>query len=606
MNAIDYAALSLEAIIHHAENAKVAGTLGDAIGLYQGWLEGNREHDGRAIAFFNLGVVAAEAGKPELAVDCYQQVIELSNNFPQARINLGLAFERLGRHDDATQEWSKAIEAASQTAGHEISFVPSVIQTTALNHIGRLYESRKIYDLAEDALRRSLEINPGQADAAQHWLHLRQRQCKWDTNWAKAPITESFALRSMSPLAALAHTDDPIQHLAAAANFVSRKFAYKREPLWSGPLQAREKVRVGYVSGDLCTHAVGLLMQPWLAAHDRGKFELFAFDFSPEDGTNVRQGLKEQFDYFLSIKDMPDQEAAILIRRCDIDILVDMHGLSSGARPEIFAYRPAAVNATLLGFLGTSAMEWNDWILADTHVIPPGIRKHYTEEVIYLPNCILPMTISQERKQSVAVEGRGSIDSDSQPPRKRLGCFNNAYKYTPEIVAAWARSLRKHDDWELWLLDDNEVASVNIEKKLIANGAKPNQIVWHKRSSYDEYLTKLGALDLYADTYPYNAGSTARDVLTSGVPIVTLAGRSYMSRVAASAVAELAGGAGVTHSLQEYEDTLDLYMSDDEIRAGVKRKISHYDGAASVAENVATFEKRILVQMEKLNALQSD
>lgn len=594
MNAREIGSLPLGAVIERAEVARSAGQLTDAAGVYRTWLDASGGAPGRAIALFNYGVLAAETGQLDEAITAYQEANTLSNSLPQVNINLGLAFERKQQYDLAISQWCEAISKVDQAKVEVEGNGSKALKTTALNHIGRLLEQRKIYDQAEDALTKSLELDSRQADAAQHWLHLRQRQSKWDTNWTTSPIAESFAVQAMSPLASLAHTDDPVFHLAAAQAFVARKFAYKTGGLWSGPLEGREKIRIGYVSGDLCTHAVGLLMTPWLKAHDRKKFEIFAFDFSPEDGTSVRATIKESVDYFISIKSLSDEDAATLIRRCDIDVLVDMHGLSSGARPQIFASRPAALNVTLLGFLGTTAMEWNDWILADNYVIPPHWDKYYTERVIRLPGPILPVVdTAPAPTDKPAITGKGST-------KKRIGCLNNGYKYTKEIVGIWGRALSQNPTWEISLLRDNEVSAKNIENELIKNGAIQDQIKWQSRMNIEEYRDHLKGLDLYVDTYPYNAGSTARDVLCARTPILTLSGRGYMSRVAGSLLLHFGLPVGVANTVGEYESRLVSLMSSDNELAAYQQAVDGLTfNEAQVSKNIRAFESMLADEMAK-------
>lgn len=595
MNARDIGSLDLQDVIQLAEASKSRGSLAEAASVYRHWVAANGEHASKPVALFNLGVLEAEAGNTDAAVASYEEAVSRAPAFAVGHINLGLAYEKQSRVQDAVACWEAAYNVAGEVGAILSPGGVTQTKTTALNHIGRLFESKKQYDLAEEALTKSLALNPKQADAAQHWVHLRQRQCKWHTDWATSVIPENFAVQSISPLACLAYTDDPVHHLAAAQSFVSRKFPYTTGALWTGPLAARDKVRIGYVSGDLCTHAVGLLMAPWLQAHDKSKFEIFGFDFSPEDGSQTRAELKQIFDYFISIKGMSDDEAAVLIRRCDIDVLVDMHGLSSGARPKIFAQRPAAANITLLGFLGTTAMPWNDYVLADDYVIPAATEKYYSESVIRLPNSVLPVVRPGEYPTPVDSEEAVKAKVGA----RTLGCLNNGYKYTPEIVSIWGRVLAKNKDWKLNVLKDNELAAKNIHGALISAGADRAQIEFVGRGTYSEYLAKLSQISLYLDTFPYNAGSTARDVLIANTPLLTLCGKDYMSRVAASILSHQGLTEGVAHSLEDYEEKLLRFVKCEETLTNYTKKIhATLFNTQAVKDNVDHFE-RLVVKMLK-------
>ena len=589
MNARDIGALTLQDVINVAEASKARGATNEALEIYRQWLTSNANHSSRVVALFNFGVLAAECGDLVSAIAAYQEAISRAPAFSAAFINLGLAFEKQNKVSDAIACWEAAYKCADEAGALHSAGGPDETRTTALNHIGRLSESKKVYDSAEQSLAQSLSINPKQSDAAQHWFHLRQRQCKWLTDWANQPIPENFAVQSMSPLASLAYSDDPVHHMAVAQAFVARKFPFKENSLWNGPLQKREKFRIGYVSGDLCTHAVGLLMDSWIQSHDKNKFEIFAFDYSPEDGSETRSALKNAFDFFISIREMSDLEAANLIRRCDIDVLIDMHGLSSGARPRIFAERPAATNVAYLGFLGTTAMPWIDYVLVDNYVVPTQFEKYYSESLLRLPNSIISV-VDKEPRNLLPDALDGLINS--KIANKSLGCLNNSYKFTQGLVSIWGRALAVNKDWTITVLDDNSNATNNILECLKGSGAAPTQIKLFKRGSFAGYQKALESFSLYLDTYPYNAGSTAKDVLIARTPMLTLSGRSYMSRVGGSVLSNAGLWQGVADSAHEYEaKLLHLMGSTEALREYTATVAALPLDNERVKANVAVFER---------------
>lgn len=519
--------LSLAELINITDHLKKNGEIKSAIDAYTDWLS-RIDSPNRHVAMFNLGVLLTESGRDSEAANYYEDAININPKFYQARINRGLLYERAKDNTNAIKQWVRIFEEKDDDVEWKAN------ACIALNHAGRLLESQKLYNQAEKYLLKSIELNPKQSDAIQHWLHLRQKQCSWPLFESGGILTPNQIISSASPLATLALTDDTAIQWLTATNFVNRKFNVEVGSLWNGPLVKRSKFRIGYVSGDLCTHAVGLLLPNLLEKHNKDTFEIFAFDYSPEDGSETRSRIKEACDYFIDIRNMSDQDAAILIRRCDIDILVDMHGLSSGARPGIFALRPAGIQVAYLGYLGTTAMPWLDYVVTDKFCMTTDNIQHFTEQPIFVEGSVVPLLDAspinaiKKNRTEYGLPDDGII----------LGCFNNIYKITPEILSIWAEILNKNEAAILWLLNDNKWATSNLKMQLKKHGISDSRIFFSNRCPHQEYKVRLAVIDIYLDTFPYNAGSTAWDVLDAGVPLVTLSGRSMMSRIAGSMLSE--------------------------------------------------------------------
>jgi predicted O-linked N-acetylglucosamine transferase (SPINDLY family) len=325
----------------------------------------------------------------------------------------------------------------------------------------------------------------------------------------------------------LALEDDPAMQWLAAQSFVARKYPAPAERLGPGPAHADGRVHVGYLSGDLCTHAVGLLLADLLEAHDRTRVHITAFDFSPEDGTAHRARLLRACDEVVSVHTLSDRDAADAIRARGIDVLIDLHGLSSGARPGILACRPGRTIATYLGFIGTTALPWVDMVITDPWTTPESVTPYVTERPLYVDGSLIPLG-----HQPVPSSRFSRADVGLPDKAVVLACFNNIYKVTPAMFSVWLRLLQRADQTVLWLLDDNPWATASLRAHAQTAGIPPSRLVFSGRSTHAEYREKLTLADLYLDTYPYNAGSTARDVLDAGVPIVTLAGRTPVARMA--------------------------------------------------------------------------
>ena len=356
--------LSLPMLVSQAEQLQNDGHGQAAVNLYRLWLAHSQQPH-QPLAWFNLGALLQRMGETGQAIAAYRQCLARDPGVAQAHINLGLSLERLGQHEDALNAWGALLARRYQSPPPEAEML-----TTALNHIGRLQENQRRYQQAEQALEASLQINPRQPGVIQHWVHIRQKACAWPVYKPLEHISLGELMRATSPLAMIALSDDPAVLLQNAQSFVHRTYSLAQEHLSEGRVYQHAKRRIGYVSGDLREHAVGFLLPRFVKAHDRERYELYAYDFTPDDRSLHRQGLLAQFDHVRSIHQLDDRQAAQCVLDDEIDILIDLHGLSSGARPGIFALHPAPRQGTYLGFIGSTAMPWLDFVLADKPMKP--------------------------------------------------------------------------------------------------------------------------------------------------------------------------------------------------------------------------------------------
>jgi predicted O-linked N-acetylglucosamine transferase (SPINDLY family) len=552
----------LEAVIAKAEASRAAGRLPEAARLYETWIAGT-DSPARSAALFNLGVLRSDMGDLPGAAAAYREALAIAPRLHQARINAGLVAERQQQDAEAARHWLGVAEAVVDGQTDAVPFA-----TIALNHLGRLQESRRQYAAAESALAHSLRLDPAQPDAIQHWVHLRQKQCSWPVYAPLPGVPVNRLMAATSPLAMLGLLDDPAMQWLAALSFVTRKYKDAEAPLALAPRSDTERLRIGYLSGDLCTHAVGLLMAEVLEAHDRTRVHVTAFDFSPDDGTAHRARLRRAVDEMVPIHAQTDRAAAEAIRDRSIDVLIDMHGLSSGARPGILALRPAPHIGTYLGFIGTTALPWVDFVVTDRFTVPETMTPYMTERPVYVDGSMIPLfhqPIGGARPARAAV----GLAADSVV----LACFNNIYKVTPALFACWLRVLHRCGRAVLWLLDDNPWATAALRAHAAAAGLDQARLVFSGRSTHAEFRDRLALADLYLDTYPYNAGSTARDVLDAQVPLVTLAGRTPVSRMAGGLL-HAAGLEGlVTNSLEEYEELIVQLANDASRRLAIKEEM---------------------------------
>lgn len=513
-----------------------------AISLYRTWLASNESPLAYAV-WFNLGVMLADAGQHPAAADAYRHAIELRGDFLPARFNLGTAQEKLGQPEAALEVWRAVLELAPAVLAAD-----QATHKLVLNNLGRLLEVRHQYREAEAYLKQSLVFDREQPDVVQHWLHLRQKQCAWPllADWP-GPDPER-ALDSASALSSLALTDDPAVQREAARRFIAKRLNPVRTRLAGRAGYAHRRLRIGYLSGDFCLHPVALLMIELFELHDREQFEIYGYCWSPEDGSGMRQRLLAALDHLVRIDGLDDEAAARRIRDDEIDILVDLQGLTSGARPNLLGWRPAPVQIAYLGFPGTTGHPEIDYLLADEYLVPAAQAAHYSEQPLYLPDCFQP---SDRRRELAPPPTRGECGLPENG--FVFCCFNNNYKITPEIFAAWMRILEAVPGSVLWLLADNPPARDNLLAAAGRHGIDPARLIFVGRAAPPVYLSRYRLADLFLDTTPFNAGTTANDALWQGLPLLTLSGRAFASRMAGSLLHTLGLDELVCASLADYQ-----------------------------------------------------
>jgi len=495
-----------------------------AIKLYRAWLAHNQSPLGYAVQF-NLAVMLGDNGDTAGAEAAYRMALAQNPQFNEAHLNLGTLLERLQRPDEALASWRRLLEYCDPAVAAN---QPHYVQ--ALNNLGRLLEIRKDFPAAEDMLTRSLRLDPRQPNVITHWVHLRQKQCKWPVFSSSASgIAEEQLMAATSALAMLSASGDPAQQLAASRRFVEAKVAQQVTPL-SGPQgYGHERLRIGYLSSDFCAHAVSILTAELYSLHDRSKVEVFGFDWSREDGSPLRARVIAGMDHHIRIHSLDDEQAARLIRLHEIDILVDLHGLTLGARPNILAHRPAPVQVTWLGLPGPTGMSAIDYVIADPFVLPPELEPYFTEKPLHMPRSF------QINDRQRAIGPRPSRAANGLADDAFVFCaFNNNFKFNPEVFDSWMRILRQVPDGVLWMVADSAEVRTNLARQAELAGVASARLVFAERVAPADYLARYQVADLFLDTAPFNGGTTVSDALWAGLPVITCAGRTFSSRMGGS------------------------------------------------------------------------
>lgn len=560
-------------LLQSAETIKAQGAIVCVIELYKHWIDVNSGSSPHIFAaWFNLGVELSAAGDVPGATICYRNALAIKADFYQAAINLGLVNEAQGQLDAALEIWRNATQ-------------PDDARTTLLNHQGRVLEDRKQFKVAEEKLWASLLTDPHQAGAVQHWVHLRQKMCKWPVFGNGIPgLTQDQIIDYVGPLSSLALFDD----LKIQDRIVERFLESKVPPVAGGRLSPvngynHDKIRVGYLSSDYCMHPMSYLVSELFERHDRSRFEIYGYCNSPEDNSDVRRRVISAFDTFTVVKTMTDEQAAHLIRSHEIDILIDLNGPTTGTRMQILRWKPAPVQATWLGYIGSIPMAELDYTICDEYVVPRHLAETYQPKPLYMPDCY------QVNDSKLAVGPKVTRAEVGLPEDKFVFCcFSNNYKNTEMVFDAWMEILKRTENSVFWLLADNPWQHDNFTACAVAHGVDPSRLIFAPRVDPPQYLARLETADLFLDTYPYNAGTTASDALRMGLPIVTLSGECFAARMAGSLLHAMGQEMGITTTIEDYIEVA-VQLASDPAKYGEYRQSLAGDTWRRTIGNIEAF-----------------
>ena len=552
--------------------------------LYQTWVSRTASPYLHA-AYFNMGAVLGNAGDLVGAEEAYRAAIRLAPNFWQPRLNLGSLLERAGKPEQALAEWRWVEQNASLSLPENRPLV-----LMAVNNLGRVLEIQKQYYESLYFLTKSLHIEPDQDEVLHHWVYLRQKQCAWPI-YDKVPRVSRAAMeRATSALAMISISDDPAAQLAAAQRYVAKKVITDVPKLANPAGYGHKKIRIGYCSSDFSLHPVSMLTVEMFELHDRERFEVYGYCWSPEDGSAMRARVIAAMDHFTRINVLSDQEAAEKIRADEIDILIDLQGQTAGARPNMLAYRPAPVQITYLGQPATTGFPFIDYVIADKFLIPEESAQYYSEKPLYMPD------VYQVSDRKRVAGPKPTRQSCGLPETGFVFCsFNNNYKLTPEMFDVWMAILRRVPGSVLWLLADNQWAEDNLRLEAQARGIDASRLVFAGRVSPENYLARYLIADLFLDSFPFNAGTTANDALFMGLPVLTCSGRSFASRMAGALLTATGCPELITSNLVNYEE-MAVHISENDANIYRLKKSC----ASRRLFNTPTFVKQLELNILKI------
>lgn len=499
-----------------------------------------------ADALFNLGVALREAGDASGSAQAFQAALKINPSNLDARQNLATVLYSLGQHEHGIELFRDVLKVRPNVP--EIHF--NLSQT--LERAGRHAEAIEEAGIA-------LKLSPAYAAAASALYFLKRRCCVWDGLAEVAAVVEAdidAAGRGVrvaeTPFLNVGRSDDPARNLVVARSW-GNALAQSAPPLFERrppSLRPDGRIRLGYLSSDMQNHAVGQLMRGLFRRHDRGRFHVSIYSYGRDDGSTYRQDIVQACDAFVDIRELTHADAARRIHADGTDILVDLNGWTRGHRLAICAHRPAPVQACYLGYPGTTGCPFIDYAIVDSTVVPPAHADHFSESLVFMPDCYLVTDDEQP------IAGRGPSRAEAGLPAEGfVFCsFNGPAKVEPVMFDAWMRILGAVPGSVLWLRHGDDLADANLRAEAERRGVAGDRLVFARAvPGKDDHLFRMGLADLALDTRLYNGHTTTADTLWAGVPVVALEGRHFASRVAASCLKAVGLAELVTPSLDAYE-----------------------------------------------------
>ncbi|MHC4558799.1 MAG: O-linked N-acetylglucosamine transferase, SPINDLY family protein, partial [Planctomycetota bacterium] len=516
-----------------------------------------------AEAHNNMGNALKKLGKLPEAISCYKEVLSIKPGYAEVHNNMGNAFKVQGNLNEATACYRKAVELKPEFAEAHGNL------GSALKEMGNPEEAVSCY-------KKALALKPDSPDAISQLVHQLQLTCSWRELQSLALKLDALTKKDIdkgkrtteSPFMNITrHADPPLNHAVArswACDVAQRMSNLKIHFSFDSRRSNKTKIVVGYLSNDFRNHPVMHQMLRLYGLHNRDDFEINCYSYGKDDNSQYRARIQEDCDKFVDLSALNHADAATCVYKDQVDILVDLVGQTKDNRLHICGLRPAPVQVSYLGFLGTTGATFLDYVITDRIVTPEDDAPYYSEKFVYLPHCYQindntqPISDKYWEKADFGLHEAGFV----------FCSFNNSYKIEPAMFDIWMKILRQVDKSILWLAWENETIEKNLRYEAKERGVEPERLIFSKKVSIDEHLGRLKLADLALDTRIYNGGATTSNALWAGVPVITLQGSHFVSRMTSSSLAAIGLPELITGSLEEYEALAVRYAHNpDELQA---------------------------------------
>jgi protein O-GlcNAc transferase len=535
-----------------------------------------------AYAYSNLGNIYRAEGRNLLAENYYKKAIKFNKKHAESYNNLGVIYQLEGDLKKAKKYYNKAINLNAKLSESVYSNLGSVLMdlkeldnallmskkatdfknasTDSFFNLGNVYSSLNDSKKAISAYKKAVKKDPDNSDALNRLVEIYYRQCKWTEYKKYHEILDKKTDRALvqgglsgeTPFTAIVTHDDPERSLQIAKSW-SNDLEKQTEQRFSytsiNKISSKSPIRVGYVSANFSNHPVGHIIKNLFVCHDKKKFRIYIYDYSPKDKSGVIKKIRGGSEVYRNITKLNLHETAKLIRKDKINILVDLMGYTRGNRLGIFAERPAPVQMTYLGFPGSLGADFIDYNIVDKVLVPKSQEKYYSEKLIYIPGCY------QVNDSSQRISDRKFRRKDFGLPENVFifGSFNRLAKITEEVFDVWMRTLKKVKGSVLWLPGEERGVILRLKREALKRDVSAKRLIFSKKLPLSEHIKRLQLADLMLDTYPYSGGATTSHALRVGVPVLTLAGKSYLSRMSASLLRAAGVAELIVDNFEDYE-----------------------------------------------------
>ena len=515
-------------------------------------------------ALYNKGNIYLKLKDFTKALENYNKVLVIKNDYAPAHQGKAIIFKKLLKFKEAIDEWQKVFEI-------------NPANTNALVQMGDLLFDTNQLDKALKAYNEALIIDPNKPFLMGSIVHTKTKMCEWNnfeedrSNLKKKILGDE---KGSSPYTTLTIFDDPEIHFKSANVWSREHLKQEDQKTYTKfeKLEKNKKIKIGYYSADFRTHAMGHLLVRMFELHDKEKFEIYGFYFGPtiKENDNLAKRIIKSFDKFTDVTSKSDIEVAEVSRSIGIDIAVDLMCFTgTHNRFGIFTEKCAPLQINFLGYPGTSGSNYINYIVIDKNLKSEDNKKFFSENLISLPDSYQP---NEEKKE---ISGKIFTKEELNLPISKFifACFNSHQKIMPEMFKVWMSILRSKKDSVLWLLEDNIFSHDNLKKEANKLEVDPQRIIFAKNLPFDQHLSRIRHTDLFLDTFPYNAHTTCSDALREGLPVLTLRGKSFASRVASSLLTTMNLQELITTNYENYEKLAIKISSDPDYLKNIKEKI---------------------------------
>jgi predicted O-linked N-acetylglucosamine transferase (SPINDLY family) len=555
----------------------------EALGSYDRALAIRPDH---VNALNNRGNVLHDLKRPADALASYDKALSYKIDDAKALANRGNVLKELQRLEEAMASYDRSI-----------ALDPN--DPESLSNRGVALMDARQFELAAADFEASLKLDPERPYVLGQINHCLRHCCDWrQTDAIAARIVSGIRAgrRADFPFSFLGVSDDLADQRRCAGIFVRDKFPGAASPLPAVP--RGERIRVAYMSSDFREHAIAYLTAGLFEQHDRGRFEVTGIALGPDENSGMRARLKAGFERFVEVDDRSDAEVADLIRGLGADIVVDLNGHTDGARTAILALRPAPIQVSYIGLAGTMGAGFIDYVVADPVLVRPQDERHYVEKIARLPHTYLV----NDDKRPIAAETPTRTQAGLPETGFVFCSFNNVYKITPDVFGVWMRLLQRVGGSVLWLLSGNPSCVRNLRREAEAQGVDPARLVFAPRARPPEHLARHRLADLFLDTRPYNAHTTASDALWAGLPLITAKGRGFAARVAASLLTAIDLPELIAETLEDYEALAMRLASEPEELAAIRAKLARQRDTKPLFDTAGTtclLERAYTIMIER-------